>query len=228
MYTNEILARALKGQAHGYSMPADLLPLLNTAVQILYKHECPQTMLIDPTTGRPPILATTAGLFGPYLGPANTWRIGKVLIYHDDVTVDYGLVGLLNTAIDLDTTDVVTINGNEYYVFPYTRTEDALEGALPQLWFTQDPTTTTTQYYLQCYKQHPQITSDRVQLRIPDSGGAHQTIVLPALMKLIEGQNHGNYIEAVEYIEQTMKPRLWAMMGKGAHGARHQTTRRPW
>jgi hypothetical protein len=63
---------------------------------------------------------------------------------------------------------------------------------------------------------------------IPDSDGAHQTIVIPALMKLIEGQNHGNYIEAVEYIEQTLKPRLWKTLGSGAQGKRRETVRRPW
>lgn len=227
MYTSEILARAIKGQAHGFSLPADVLPLLDTVVQILYKHECAQTMLIDPSTGRIPLLATTQGTLGPYLGPTDTWRIAKVLIDADTETnIDYGF--LLSDDLLIDDLDIVTISGNDYYVFPYVRTEDALEGALPQLWFSKDPTTTTTRYYLQCYKNHPKITSDRVQLRIPDSGGAHQTIVLPALMKLIEAQNHGNYMEGVEYIEQTMKPRLWSMMSKGAHGARHQTTRRPW
>lgn len=227
MYTSEILARAIKGMAHGFSLPNDVLPLLDTAVKILYTHECAQTMFIDPTTGRPPLLVTTQGVLGPYLGPVGTWRIGKVLVNADtEDNADYGL--LLSDDLIIDTTDIITISGNDYHVFQFTRTEDALEGALPQLWFSQDPQTTTTRYYLQCYKAHPKITSDRVQLQIPDSGGAHQTIVVPALMKLIEAQNHGAYAEAVEYIEQNLKPRLWAMMSKGAHGARHQTTRRPW
>lgn len=213
--------------AHGFSLPNDVLPLLNTAVQILYTHECAQTMLIDPATGRPPLLATTQGTLGPYLGPVDTWRIGKVLVNADtEDNADYGL--LISDDLIIDTTDIVTISGNDYYVFQYTRTEDALEGGRPQLWFSQDPQTIATRYYLQCYKRHPKLTSDRVQLSIPDSGGAHQTIVVPALMKLIEAQNHGAYMEAVEYIEQQLKPRLWAMMSKGAHGARHQTTRRPW
>lgn len=229
MYTSEILARAGKGQARGFSRPADLVPLLNTAVQVLYKHECPQTMLLG-TTGRPPYLTTTALNYGPYNGPAGTWRVSNLLIWDeqadsflDYMRTDYGM----NTDF-LEARDFIKINGNRYFAWRHCHQEDALEGGLPQIMFSVDPGATTSYFHMQAYRVHPAITSDRIQLQIPDSEGAHQTIVIPALIKMIEGQNHGNYIEAIEYIEQTLKPRLWKIMGSGAQGKRHETIRRPW
>lgn len=228
MYTNEILARAVRGQAHGMSRQQDLIPLLNTVVQILYKAETPQSLLIDPSTGRIPVLATTQGSFGPYLGPVDTWRVANILVWSETYDrSDYGWSGT-DLSDRINEYDEIIINGNKYYRFNYIRTEDALEGALPQMWFTCDPGTTTNYYYVQAYKNHPAITSDRIQLQIPDAGGAHQTIVVPGLIRLLQAQNNGDYMEAIEYIEQTLKPRLYAMMGKGAHGNRRQTTPRPW
>ena len=234
MLTGEIVARAGRGQARGFSRPADLFPLLDTVVQILYRHEHPQTMLIDAATGRLPRIGTDAEGYGPYYGPAGTWRVSRVLLWGEEIGRDYGL------EYDyVSDKDAVEINGNMYYVYRYVRTEDAVEVgpnpaagvlALPKIWFSQDPgdTQTSLRYHVQAYKTHPQVLSDRVQLLIPDADGTHQTIVVPALMKLIEGQNHGNYMEAIEYIEQTLKPRLWDRMSAGAQGKRHKTTGRPY
>ena len=234
MLTGEILARAGKGQARGFSRPADLVPLLDTVVQVFYRHEHPQTMLFNGHNGRLPRIGTDATNYGPYYGPLNTWRVAKVLLWAEEIGRDYGL------EYDFVTEkDVVELNGNRYFVYRYVRTEDAVElgpnpavgeMALPKIWFSQDPgeTRSARRYYVQAYKNHPRITSDRVQLLIPDSDGTHQTIIVPALMKLIEGQNHGNYVEAIEYIEQTLKPRLWARMSAGAQGKRHKTTGRPY
>lgn len=230
MYTSEILARANR-QAKGFSR-ADLISLLNTAVQILYTHETPQTMEVDGSTGFLPYLETTAGNLGPYEGPSNCWRVSNVLVRAPGAQYrDYGF-----SHSRLSDDDVVEINGHRYHVFRYVRSVDAAPGfveegvgrGVPLLLFTVDPGTTTTHYHLQAYWKHPEIESDRIQLRIPDAGGAHQTIVIPALIKLVEGQNHGNYIEAVEYIEQNLKPRLWKILGSGAQGKRRETTRRPW
>jgi len=133
----------------------------------------------------------------------------------------------------------VEINGNNYFVYRYVKTDDALEVGpdapatdlpRPRIRFSQDPGTTVgeARYYLQAYRDHPAVTSNRVQLLIPDTDGAHATIVVPALMKLIEGENHGNYMEAIDYIEFKLKPRLWGYMSKGAQGKRHRTTGRPY
>jgi hypothetical protein len=232
MLTAEILVKAGKGQARGFSRPADLVPLYNTVVQVLYNHEHPQTLLRSASTGLLPTLSTTQGNMGPYYGPTNAWRVSNVLIWAEDIGMDYGL------EYDyVDESDVVEVNGNQYYVYRYASSDDAVEvgpnppvgvEARPIIRFSQDPGTTTRRYYMQAYRKHPLITSDRIQTLIPDSDGTHETILVPGLMKLIEGQNHGNYMEAIEYIEQTLKPRLWARMSAGAQGKRHRTTGRPY
>lgn len=234
MLTAEILARAVKGQARGFSKPADVLPLYSTLCEVLYHHEHPQSMIIDNSTGRPPTIATQDEVFGPYYGPADSWCAAKLLIWAEQIGLDYG-----HEYDYVSKHDTIEVNGNEYFVYRYVRVEDAVEvgpdpaagvESRPQIWFSQNPgdTTTNRRYHVMAYRKHPPITSDRIQTLIPDRDGSHQTILVPGLMKLIEGQNHGNYMEAIEYIEQTLKPRLWARMSKGAQGKRHRTTGRPY
>ena len=73
------------------------------------------------------------------------------------------------------------------------------------------------------YKKTADIISDRIQLQIPDRDGAHWLYFFPAVMKWIEAQNHGNYMEAVGYIEDVLKPKIKEVLSSGATGHRHKT-----
>lgn len=232
MLTNEILARALN-QAQGFNRAADLVPLLNDVHNILCKHETDQFRFIMPTGLRSlPSLATTANRLGPYLGPVGTWRVSRIMLAYP-LESDYGYTFLDNTLQlpFVNTTERISINGNWYFPYPFIQTQDALEGARPQVWFTRDPGTTaatgaTARYYMDAYRIPTQITSDRIQLSIPDSDGAHRMIVFPCLMKLIEAQNNGNYAEAVDYIEM-MRDRLWEKLDGAYQGGDHKVQPRP-
>lgn len=219
--TKQILEWGLRGQAQGFSKAGDLIPLLNETVQLLCKWETPHFLYLDPTTGRPPALPTSKGIFGPYYGPSGTWRVSNVLT-RGDFQDDYGLSTSSMSNPVANSMEPIEIGGNYWYPYHPCSFNDALIGGLPTGYFSRDPGDSTTKFYLQCYRTPTQITSDRIEIPIPDSNGAHRLVVFPAFMKLIEGQNHGNYVEAVEYILQNLTPRLWSILGGGAKGTHHR------
>jgi hypothetical protein len=227
MTTSEFLSRALKSQAQGFSRASDLLPILNDLHSMLYKHEDPFTMYIDPTTGKPPVLNTTNGVL-VYSGRSDCWRVSRICTTYP-VGTDYGYQLIDNTLSPpyTNTSEHVEVNGNFYYPYNFADTRDAVGSAAPVITFSRNPQATTAKFYQITYKNPVQITSDRIQLQIPDSDGAHRFLVFPCFMKLIEAQNNGNYEEAIEYIEN-MKLRLWKVLSGGEHGKQHRTMPRPY
>jgi hypothetical protein len=222
MKTSELITLIIRAQAAGFTRSGDVLPMLREVVNILCKQEVAQFLYLDPATGRPQILTTVAGTMGPYDGPAGTWRVSNILL-ETPPNGDYGYVNVAENG-----TEPIEINGRMYFPVYYVKCEDALEDALPQIYFSKDPGASTTKYYMQAYKSPVQITSDRIQLPIPDSNGAHRSIVYPAVMALIEGQNNGNYAEAIHYIGNTLSPKLQSILDHGAQGKRHQVHVRPY
>ena len=123
----------------------------------------------------------------------------------------------------VNTTDYKEFAGNRYYAYQFARTLDALEGVAAQIIFSRNPGDTTETFRLLMYKKPTEIDSDRIQLQIPDRDGSHLMYFFPAVMKMIEAQNSGNYMEAVAYIEDVLKPKMWEVLNSGAQGRRHKT-----
>ena len=185
-------------------------------------------LVIDPATGRPPLLTTTDFNYGPYNGPAGSWRVSSIML--KEPVIDYNLLdygGQYGEKPYVNTTDHIEINGNWYYPFPFAKADDALDGALPQIFFSRNPGASTTKYYMQAFRTPTQITSTRIPLPIPDSYGCHRLYLLPACLALIEATDHGNYADGVAYIEGTLKPLMWKVVNKGQQGQRHKVTMRP-
>ena len=233
MYVGEMISWAQKRQAAGWTTP-QLLNVLNTVQNTLYKYECPQNLLIDTATGRPPLLTTTQNQF-VYNGPANTWRVSNILLrwyrnssydyeYYDYGINDYGYYD----APPVNTTEPININGNFYLPFYFVNCRDATEGGLPSIRFSRSPGDTQTTYFIQAYEAPTQITSKNQQLTIPDSNGAHLKYVYPAFLAAIEGFNQGNMKEAMAYIETQICPNIWRVMRGGAQGKRNRVTNRPY
>lgn len=221
----EISDRVIRTNAQGFSESSDVWPVIDEVVDILYKQELPQTLYIDSTTGRPPLLETTDETY-EYDGPVGTWRVSNILLIGYDSGRDYNL----ETA-DVDTlinyNEPIVIAGIRFYPYYQITTTDALEGERPKVRFSFNPGDTTDLFYVQAYKTPARVKSDRVQIPIPDANGAHWRIVLPCVLKLIEAQNNGNYVEAYEYIE-AMRGRLRNILCGGAQGRTHRVTCRPW
>jgi len=233
MYTGEFVSWALKRQATGFTEP-EAINLLNIVQNALYKYERPQSLYVDPATGRIPTLTTAANTI-QYDGPDNTWRVSNVLFkwqanadfdygYSDYGISDFGYVD----APPLNTREPININGNFYVPFPFVRCLDAVEGGVPQILFSRSVGSTSGIFFLESYMLPTQITSKNIQLTIPDSNGAHLKYVFPAYMKAFEAFNQGNIAEAMMYIEKVIAPQIWTIMAGGAQGKRHRVTNRPY
>jgi len=223
----QIASWVIKSQAQGFRRISDVIPIINEVNKILYKHECSQGVITDPVDGDLPNLATTDGTYlydAPVIGAFTPWCVSGVYLrrpisrdYNFSHDYQYSEPPLVNTF------EYLEFGGNYYYPYNFIHTTDALEGQVAQITFTRNPGTSTDRFRLLMYKTPTEIDSDRIQLSIPDRDGAHRNYVFPAVMKLVEAQNNGNYIEAVDYIENVLKPKVWKVLNSGAQGRRHKT-----
>ena len=224
------LAAWIKTAKSGWARENDIIPIIRDAVNIFCKTENKRSLIINPATGRPFTLTTTDFGYGPYDGPAGSWRVTRILLKQP--IQDYGLYYDYDSEYSekpyLNTTEPIEITGNWYYPFNFAKGEDALDGSLPQIEFSRNPGATTDRYYMQAYRLPTQITSDRQVIPIPDSYGAHRAYLLPACLALIEAMDHGDYQKTVAYIETAMKPLVWKVLNKGFGGGRNRVTPRPW
>jgi len=232
MTVGEMISLLSTSQAQGFGRPL-LVSILNMLQNAFYKHECEMTLIHDSTTGKLPFIATTAKKF-EYSLPAYVWRVANVLTRlqydYDYDYYDYDGLGY-QEAPPVNKSVPVVINGNKYYPYQQVKTFDSRtidgEESGARLLFTRDPGDSTTKFYYQGYMvPYEQLTSDRQNLSIPDSDGAHLLIVFPCFTKLIEARNNGNYEEAMQYIAMK-RMELWNnVMSAGAQGNEHRTTRR--
>ncbi|MFH1739955.1 MAG: hypothetical protein ABIH23_13170 [bacterium] len=229
MNTREILVAAER-LSKGYARANELLPILADAVDILMMHPCPQTMIVDPLTGLLPVLNTNDGIY-TYEAPAltlsgdtvNAYHVGAVLVNPETYLTDYNF-----SNIGVNDTEWVEIGGRYYYPYLNVKTYDGYNRNPAVIVFSVNPGTTTGYFYVQEYVYPPRIESDREEVPCPDRDGAHRMILLPTMMKLIEAEQHGNYTEAIEYINEYLKPKMWAILNAGAQGCEHRTIPRPY
>jgi hypothetical protein len=178
-----------------------------------------QNVYMDEVNGTLPSLTTTAGTFN-YNLPSNCYLLKWVLIQVNTI----GSTGVTSVAgldygwnrVNALPPEYKTVGGVEYVRIPYIRSWQAGDSALARLMFTVDPGTSTGYYKLYYYKKPADLTSDSIPLEIPPPWDT--TYLLPATMKLIEGINHGNYIEARASIIRDLQPALWREMDRGEQG----------
>ena len=198
MTTSEMISLAINTQAQGFEREV-VRAILDDVHNVLYKSEIEQFRYLDPSTGRPPLLTTQNNVF-QYNGNSNCWRVSGLLLRKSSI-IDYSGVPDYVEMPDINTTEFKIINGNRYFPYNFAQEADALENASPIITFSRNPGATTAIFYQDGYKKPTPISSDRIQLQIPDAEGAHRQIVFPTLMKYIEAQNNGNYAEAMQFAE---------------------------
>jgi hypothetical protein len=230
----EIASWVIKSQANGYNRTSDVIPIINEVHKMFMKHEQAQTVITDSSTGRLPTLNTTQGVYeydAPVVNGQIPWCVAKVCLRYYTPHDYYRQYYLYQEIPLINTFEYFEVGGNYYYPFQFAQQLDSLVGESCRIKFTRDPGTTPdsdtrNRYYLLMYKQPREILSDRIQLQIPDRDGAHRMYFFPAVMKIIEAENNGNYMEAVEYIEKVLKPKVWKVMNSGQQGKRHKARAR--
>jgi len=229
--TAELLV-ILQEQFKGWNIngPRGLLHYLDTAHRILCQTESANRVVFDSSTGLLPYLVTTAGTF-TYNLPSDCWKLGDVLVeigvngsLFDNLSYyRYGTGGVGGTALmtgfRISSTrklEHVTISGIGYIRVPHIRSFPAGESTLAKLIFTDDPGTTTTCYNIRYYKKCAELVSDSIPLEIEPPND--ELYLLPATCKLIEGVQHGNYLEARTEILKNIKPLYWKECNSGEQG----------
>lgn len=217
--TSELLV-VLQEQCKGWNVngPRGLLWYLNQAHKMLLQKEAETRVYFDETTGKLPFLDTTDGVYN-YSLPSNCWKLADVLVeigvtgsILDNYTgADYGIRTASKRRIER-----VTFAGIDYLKIFQVRSWPASETAVARMAFADNPGTTDDVYNIKYYKKPTDITSDSIQIEIEPPFDV--LYLLPATVKLIESQQHGNYLEARKELLATIIPMYWKEMNSGAQG----------
>lgn len=213
--TSQLLTWA-EEQCHGWLREGSRgsRALLNEAHRLLLTGERKQFLVFNTAIGNLPFLATQAGVY-IYNMPDTIWKVKHIV---QDIT--------LQTNADPWRYEDIILAGNRYYRILNVDTRQAVHNnTVATVMFSADPFTTTQQYRYYGWRWPLDITSDRVQHEMP--GTTDEEYLLPATIKLIEAIDHGNFIEAQQYITKELKPKIGFSLDSGEHGVPKFVTRRP-
>jgi len=242
MTTGEMITMAIGTQASGYPRPT-VLATLRLVQDVLIKQECAQLQFTDINTGKPPTLADAIqitplsfliDLTATYEDLV-LWRVARLMtiVRQND---DYGHLNDYDqmNVPPRNTTEYVEVNGNYYNPYYNGRTFDADSAAVsptvgvsehPIVILSRTPEIALDEIYLQCYFKAIPLTTEKVQLTIPDSNGIHFMYILPALVKALQMQADGDVDGLLGYLT-AVRPKVWAALSGGAQGKRHSTQSR--
>jgi len=204
--TNQLLTW-IELQNHGWNREGSkgIRALLNEAHKLLLYNEIEQRIVIDASTGDFPFLTTSDGVY-QYNLPSDCSILKAVLIDADEALGDYPW-----SYEDFRT------KGRQYYRILNITSREATIGVDGTITFIGvDPGDTDEKYRLLYYESPIAITSDTIQHQMP--GTTDIEYLMPATIKLIEGIDHGNIIEAYEYIMKILKPKFQLSLDRGDQG----------
>lgn len=228
MTTSELLS-ILEEQFPGWNRDGTrgLLRYVDIAQKALCMIPAEQLLIFDTSTGKIPAIPTVAGTY-EYTMPAEVSFVDEVLVEAGDSSFsslqtlssqDYGRATRNSTIPEYR-----SIAGIEYFRIPFIRSWPASESANAKILFTKNPGDSSTSYRRRSYRRPATLGSDTIELTIPPP--YDELYLLPAVGKLIEGVNHGNYIEARAAIVRDFKPLMWAAFNTGEQGKDYEPEER--
>jgi hypothetical protein len=207
MATTSQLLTWIELQNHGWSREGarGSRALLNEAHKLLLYDEREQRIVVDPTTGNIPFIATVDAVYR-YSLPATCSILKAVLIDSDETLEDSPW-----------SYEDFKIKGQSFYrVLNITSREKTLSDDANFTFLGVNPGDTTEKFRVLYYEYPVEITSDSIQHEMP--GVSDMDFLIPATIKLIEGIDHGNFIEAREYISKVIRPQFQAILDRGDQG----------
>jgi hypothetical protein len=199
--TTRELVTYIQRKASGYTRP-EILSILDQVQKVVMSKVTAQRTVIDETTGMPPYLATTDGVF-TYNCPANCLR--TAVVFAEDLPgytrIQYG-----------NTIATYRYDGTDYYTLNVKST-DAQYGVLAKLTFVGiNPGTTTNKYYHLYSFKAPDITAETVNLSIPEN---HHLEIVDGVLARIRSEKFGDNSEWQFWIMRTM-PTMVSELNSGA------------
>ena len=184
-----------------------VLDKLNELQLIVYATGAIQTEVIDPDTGMPPYLETTAG--------QKHYNLGADVRQTIAIFTKYARRGY---SPHRDTNTRSVYDSYLYRSVTYwkmaVRSQDALQDAVANLTFVNDPGTTTERYYHRYVKKVTPLTSEDIQMDLPEH--VHW-IMREGVISLLSKENYGQVGKRRELIKQICME-VANELGKGAQG----------
>lgn len=132
-----------------------VLPILDEIHRYMRSHDCETNLYIDPSTGFPPYLTTTAGTY-QYSMEDTVRKIGRVFTAQTENGYD-----------DVSQYRYLAYLGEQYYEVPVT-TRPRTRGTNAYLVFRDDPGTSTSKYFYERYDEPATISSESVNLEVEE------------------------------------------------------------
>lgn len=225
--TTEELISMLEKQFKGWNRDGDrgILPYLNIAQKILCSVPSKQFLVFDESTGKLPTITTVDGTF-TYDLPSTINFIDMILVEDGpNVSVSFGYQDYgRSVRSTFKAYEAVEFSGIAYFKIPYVRSYPATENDVAKVIFTENPESSTDKYMYYGYKKPIDLVSDAIPLSIHPPFDA--LYLLPATAKLMEGVEHGNYVDAVAYIHRDILPEMNKKFNVGAFGDNHNAVDR--
>lgn len=224
MATTSELLDVLVEQFKGWNRDGErgILRYLDVAHQILCNVETDERVIMDTSAGGLPGITTVDGTY-EYTMPSNVGYVSKVGVESSLTSTVSGTALSTLTGLDYGTRrgtytpiEYFKFGGIEYIRIPYIRTYQAGETAYAKVLFTVNPGDTTSLYKYVAFKKPVSLTSDSIQHEIVPP--FDDLYLLPATVKLLEGIEHGNYMEARAVIVNQIVPAYAKAMRVGEQG----------
>ena len=210
MHTQEMVSY-IQRKASGYSRE-EILNLLSFVYNYVYSSDVmQQTEYVDPATGMPPFLATTAGQV-TYDCPANCRE--TIAIFTKDIERYY--------PSNYNFRQTTYVYGNKKYYRILVKSFTASSGAIATLTFFDNPGTTTQTYYHLFSIQPINLTSEDIQLIMPEDQDLN---LIDGVLARVRDEKFGDKTDW-QHFKRFTKPEMQARFNDGAQGRLHETQTR--
>lgn len=200
MTTREIITYCQR-KGKSYSRE-EIRLILDQIVRIVLENPNAQRGKIDPSTGMPPYLATTGGVY-KYTTPSDCLRV--VRVFREDLT------GYRSQNYNSKISEYV-FEGKVYYEIPLSKNVEATEGSLGYIIFRDNPGTTTNKYFLEYIEKSPSIESQNIDTLIP---AKHHFGLVDGVLARMRDEEYGDKSAWAYWMERTL-PKISSAMNVGA------------
>lgn len=170
-----------------------ILPVLNEVHRYMMSHDCEQNEYIDGSTGLPPLLSTTAGVY-QYSLPSTARKHIQVMV--EDTCNDYDDYGYYRE---------VWWQGEKYKEVP-VRSRPTKRNTAGYIIFRDDPGTHSDRYYWRYYLLPTDITAESVDLDIEEK---FHDLVIDGVVARIRQVEYGDSEPYLIWRNQRVPDEYW-------------------
>lgn len=190
---------------------AEILATMSELYEEIYSQNTQDTLYIDTSTGMPPYIATTLGTY-TYNCPANCRETAA--IFATEMPRTYSRTRPIGPRREYYFRD------KGYYDIPLSKTTPIRpDGTLATVTFYDNPGTTTDQYYHLYYVTVTPLTTESVEMLLPDQ--THREL-RRAVLASLKAEDYGETGEEEAVIKDALR-KIRGVLNRGAQGRTNKT-----